>query len=189
MWPITRGRRSSSDGTQDQGEAGAEASRGGVLGATDRGAGHVAAFGGRGVDAADREGVDYDAVADLGDAEVYARFFPGRGEHESVHAQPDWDQVHRELARVGVTLKLLHGEYVDACRADGSPAMGCGQPASGRRRAILCTLLQLRGCSEVLTGGRTGMSGDGRASRRLIPRLLELSKHSKLTDGPWSSPE
>lgn len=75
-------------------------------------------------DAADREGIDYDAVADLDDAEVYARLFPGRGEHESVHAQPDWDQVHRELARVGVTLKLLHGEYVDACRADGSPAMG-----------------------------------------------------------------
>ena len=75
-------------------------------------------------DAADREGVDYRDVADVDDAEVYARLFPGRGEHESVHAQPDWDQVHKELAKVGVTLKLLHGEYVDACRADGSPAMG-----------------------------------------------------------------
>ena len=42
-------------------------------------------------EAADREGIDYDAVADLEDAEVYARLFPGRGEHDSVHAQPDWD--------------------------------------------------------------------------------------------------
>lgn len=75
-------------------------------------------------DAADREGIDYREVADVDDAEVYARLFPGRGEHESVHAQPDWDRVHKELAKVGVTLKLLHGEYVDACRADGSPAMG-----------------------------------------------------------------
>lgn len=75
-------------------------------------------------DAADREGIDYRDVADVDDAEVYARLFPGRGEHESVHAQPDWDRVHKELAKVGVTLKLLHGEYVDACRADGSPAMG-----------------------------------------------------------------
>ena len=58
-------------------------------------------------EAADREGIDYDAVADLEDAEVYARLFPGRGEHDSVHAQPDWDQVHKELAKVGVTLKLL----------------------------------------------------------------------------------
>ena len=76
------------------------------------------------LEAADREGVDYDAVADLEDAAVYARLFPGRGEHESVHAQPDWDQVHRELARVGVTLKLLHGEYLDRCQAGGVPAMG-----------------------------------------------------------------
>ena len=40
--------------------------------------------------------------------------FPGRGVHESVFAQPDWARVHTELARVGVTLKLLHQEYVDA---------------------------------------------------------------------------
>ncbi len=76
------------------------------------------------LEAADREGVDYDVVADLDDAAVYAWLFPGRGEHESVHAQPDWDQVHRELARVGVTLKLLHGEYLDRCQAEGVPAMG-----------------------------------------------------------------
>lgn len=49
------------------------------------------------------------------DADVYARLFPGRGQHESVYAQPDWSEVHRELARVGVTLKLLHSEYRDAC--------------------------------------------------------------------------
>ena len=71
------------------------------------------------IDAADREGVGWDDVADLDDATVYARLFPGRGEHDSVHAQPDWDRVHRELAKVGVTLKLLHGEYVDACREFG----------------------------------------------------------------------
>ena len=52
-------------------------------------------------DAADREGIDYREVADVDDAEVYARLFPGRGEHESVHAQPDWDRVHKELAKVG----------------------------------------------------------------------------------------
>lgn len=75
-------------------------------------------------EAADREGVSWDDVAELDDEVVYARLFPGRGEHESVHAQPDWERVHRELARVGVTLKLLHGEYVDSCRNDGSTAMG-----------------------------------------------------------------
>ncbi|MDA0253070.1 MAG: hypothetical protein O3A42_19365 [Actinobacteria bacterium] len=39
-------------------------------------------------------------------------------------AQPDWDRVHKELARVGVTLKLLHGEYVDSCAVAGEPVMG-----------------------------------------------------------------
>lgn len=76
------------------------------------------------IKAADREGVGWDDIADLDEVAVYARLFPGRGEHESVHAQPDWPVVHRELARVGVTLKLLHGEYVDRCHAEGSTAMG-----------------------------------------------------------------
>lgn len=76
------------------------------------------------IGAADREGLSWEEVADLDEQAVYARLFPGRGEHVSVHAQPDWEQVHRELARVGVTLKLLHGEYVDDCRAAGAAAMG-----------------------------------------------------------------
>ncbi|MGO1736856.1 MAG: IS21 family transposase, partial [Leucobacter sp.] len=61
------------------------------------------------IDAADWEGLGWDDVAGLDEAVVYARLFPGRGEHESVHAEPDWKLVHRELAKVGVTLKLLHG--------------------------------------------------------------------------------
>ena len=69
--------------------------------------------------AADHKGIAYDDVAALSDAAVYARLFPGRGEHHSVYVQPDWDEVHRELARVGVTLKLLHGEYRDACQQNG----------------------------------------------------------------------
>ncbi len=74
--------------------------------------------------AADAEGISYDDVAGIAEADVYARLFPGRGERESVYAQPEWDEVHRELARVGVTLRLLHGEYKDRCAAAGSPAMG-----------------------------------------------------------------
>lgn len=58
------------------------------------------------LEAAGREGVGWDDVAGLDEAAVYARLFPGRGVHDSVHAQPDWAVVHRELARVGVTLKL-----------------------------------------------------------------------------------
>jgi transposase len=89
------------------------------------------------IDAADREGIGWDDVAELEEADVYARLFPGRGEHDSVHAQPDWDGVHRELARVGVTLKLLHGEYVDTCRAEGATAMGYDRFCKSYQRHVL----------------------------------------------------
>lgn len=94
--------------------------------------------------AADAAGVSYDEVAGLPDADVYARVFPGRGEHHSVYIQPDWDEVHRELARVGVTLKLLHGEYRDACQLSGSPAMGYDRFCKTYQRHVLVTGLTSR---------------------------------------------
>jgi transposase len=45
--------------------------------------------------------------------------------------------VHRELARVGVTLKLLHGEYLDACRTEGSTAMGYDRFCKTYQRHVL----------------------------------------------------
>ena len=75
--------------------------------------------------AAKTAGVGWDDVADRPDDEVYALLFPGRGEREGVYERPDWARVHRELARVGVTLRILHGEYVDGCRRAGKPCMGC----------------------------------------------------------------
>ena len=77
--------------------------------------------------AAKTAGVGWDGVADRPDGEVYALLFPGRGEREGVYGRPDWAGVHRELARVGVTLGILHGGYVDGCRRAGRPCMGCGR--------------------------------------------------------------
>ena len=74
--------------------------------------------------AADAAGIAYDDIAEMPDADVYEMLFPGRGEHHSVYVQPDWDEIHRELAKVGVTLKLLHGEYRDAHATAGAPTMG-----------------------------------------------------------------
>lgn len=94
--------------------------------------------------AADRERLGYDDVKVLPDADVYARLFPGRGEHDSVYVQPDWDGVHRELAKVGVTLKLLHGEYRDAAAAAGSPAMGYDRFCKTYQQHVLVTGLASR---------------------------------------------
>ena len=91
------------------------------------------------LEAADAAGVAWDDIADSSEGEVYARLFPGRGEHQSVFAQPDWDQVHREMARVGVTLKLLHGEYADSRAAAGEPVMGYDRFCRTYQRHVLVT--------------------------------------------------
>lgn len=74
-------------------------------------------------EAVDRAHITWDDLAELSEAEVYQVVFPHRGAHQSVYAQPDWDTVHKELARVGVTLKLLHSEYVDQHGPSGQPVM------------------------------------------------------------------
>ncbi|PST46878.1 IS21 family transposase [Bifidobacterium callitrichos] len=74
-------------------------------------------------DEADRLGIGWTDVEGKTDDEVYALLFPGRGEQASVYEQPDWADVHRQLGRVGVTLKLLHAEYRDRCAAGGRPSM------------------------------------------------------------------
>ncbi|TPV47581.1 IS21 family transposase [Pseudarthrobacter phenanthrenivorans] len=91
------------------------------------------------LEAADAAGMAWDDIADSLEGEVYARLFPGRGEHQSVFAQPDWDQVHREMARVGVTLKLLHGEYADSRAAAGEPVMGYDRFCRTYQRHVLVT--------------------------------------------------
>ncbi|MGP4982154.1 IS21-like element ISAar36 family transposase [Glutamicibacter arilaitensis] len=75
-------------------------------------------------EAADREQLDWEAARDIPESTVYDRLFPGRGTHTSVFVQPDWARVHQELAKVGVTLKLLHSEYVDQHFRPDTPTMG-----------------------------------------------------------------
>lgn len=76
------------------------------------------------LDAADEMGVTYQDVADLDDEAVYRLLFPERNCHEPAYALPDWERVHKELAKTGVTLKLLHAEHVDKCAEGKAPHMG-----------------------------------------------------------------
>ena len=43
---------------------------------------------------------------------------------ENLYDKPDYEYVHQELKRTGVTLKLLWQEYQDKCRASGNIPMG-----------------------------------------------------------------
>lgn len=76
------------------------------------------------VAAARRLGTEWADVEGKEEGEVYEALFPERRPPEPVYGDPDWEHVHRELAKTGVTLKLLHAEYSDAQRSKGLPAMG-----------------------------------------------------------------
>ena len=74
--------------------------------------------------AAASQGLTWEDAAEMTETEVHERLFPDSGNRESVYEQPDWPQLHRDLAKVGVTLKLLHAEYRDRCQAADAPGMG-----------------------------------------------------------------
>ncbi len=50
------------------------------------------------------------------DGELDKLFFPKLSEAPGLRRYPDLEYIHRELARQGVTLKLLWTEYCDECR-------------------------------------------------------------------------
>lgn len=74
-------------------------------------------------DRADELGICFDDVADKDEDEVYRLIFPERHQQEVIFEQPDWNYIHKELGRVGVTLVILHAEYVDECKRKGAVFM------------------------------------------------------------------
>ena len=70
-------------------------------------------------ESAEEKGVTWDDVKGMGDMEVYDLIFPARAESGEGIAEVDYDYVHTELMRDGVTLKLLWEEYVDTAEQSG----------------------------------------------------------------------
>jgi transposase len=72
---------------------------------------------------AETAGVTWEVARDLGDAEVEGRLFRRVGQNEPPARAPvDFDRVHRELHRAGVTRRLLWSEYAEQV---ASGASGC----------------------------------------------------------------
>lgn len=68
--------------------------------------------------------ITYEKVNHLSEDEVYRMIFPDKFVVENLYKQPDYEYVHQELKRVGVTLKLLWQEYQDKCKTSGLISMG-----------------------------------------------------------------
>jgi transposase len=69
--------------------------------------------------AANAAGVGFGEVGGLGADEVRHLLLPEPAKAVSDRVTPDFEHVHRELARPSVTLLLLWNEYVAGCRAAG----------------------------------------------------------------------
>lgn len=67
-------------------------------------------------------GLTWEQAASMSDADVEARLFRWVGRNEPVARVPiDFEWVHGELRRSGVTLQLLWAEYQEAAAARGAP--------------------------------------------------------------------
>ncbi len=55
------------------------------------------------------------SIRNISEDDVYRMFFPDRNQLEDLYEQPNYEYVHGELKRTGVTLKLLWQEYQDKC--------------------------------------------------------------------------
>ena len=62
---------------------------------------------------ADELGISLADVTDKTSDEVYTLFFPEKFRKETMYASVDYEYVHNELKKSGVTLKLLWQEHKD----------------------------------------------------------------------------
>lgn len=68
---------------------------------------------------AKEKGVEWEIAEGLTNKEIGERLFPAASTKKPVYKIPDWEYIHREMAKSGVTLSLLWAEYCDQCRESG----------------------------------------------------------------------
>lgn len=71
------------------------------------------------IDAAKAKGISWPLDDDVTNEELQAFLFPGRYASLPIYAMPDFAYIHKELARMGVNLTLLHEEYTNRCFVQG----------------------------------------------------------------------
>ena len=64
---------------------------------------------------ADRLGICWPLDDDISNADLERLFFPNEYKNACLYVEPDYQYIHRELAKPGVTLTLLWEEYRSKC--------------------------------------------------------------------------
>ena len=70
--------------------------------------------------AAKRSGKTFPELLQMDEQTLFQTLFPEKAA-EPVLVMPDFEKIHKELLRHGVTLRLLWEEYVDACHEAKQP--------------------------------------------------------------------
>ena len=83
---------------------------------------------------AQERNISFEDVRNLKPEEVYMLFYPDKHASETMYKVPDYDYIHGELSKVGVTLKLLWKEYRDKSSHDGSITVGYTKFCTGYAR-------------------------------------------------------
>lgn len=66
---------------------------------------------------AQQQKAEWNSVRDLAEGELCSKLFPSQMQANS-RKVPDYEYIHREMAKSGVTLSLLWNEYCEACRTN-----------------------------------------------------------------------
>ncbi|WRK55128.1 hypothetical protein SD457_10105 [Coprobacillaceae bacterium CR2/5/TPMF4] len=69
---------------------------------------------------ADELSITYELIKDKTDDEI-EEIFGNKKEVIYYHERPDYDYVHKELLKPGVTVMLLWEEYVERCKLENKP--------------------------------------------------------------------
>ena len=67
-------------------------------------------------------GITHDSVSDLSDRELMLKLSPQGSKTGLTYKMPDYEEVHKELQKPGVTIMLLWQEYCEKCRQYGELA-------------------------------------------------------------------
>lgn len=88
---------------------------------------------------ADDQAISWNQIKDLEENEVYELFYPTKFKKSSVQKEPNYDYVHKELKKVGVTLKLLWQEYISTCTDEDVIPFGYSRYCEGYNGFIATT--------------------------------------------------
>ena len=70
------------------------------------------------VQRAQEKGITWEDIRSLGEAEVARKLYPATSVGRQ-YKMPDYEYIHQEMQKSGVTLSLLWVEYCERCRANG----------------------------------------------------------------------